>query len=284
VTGDRHPPRPGSARVGDDAGDAGSRPEGPGLTLRFSELRLPRWYRIALTAACVLTVPAAIAQFDAEKTGGRDLSFVLNFACWAVFTGVIVLAAIRSGRPRHWIRQNPLDVAVLVLSIPLFPFPMQLLRALWLVRLVRTHGLSRLVFSGQAVRYTVVALVVTVVGGGSLFAALEHIDVGLGLYWATTTVTTVGYGDVTPTTDAGRILAMAVMSAGILSLGFLTAAASERWMASARAAGSGPDAGPPDAAGQAAVLMQLQEISARLTAIEARLDEKPAGPATDASR
>lgn len=251
----------------------------PRLTLQVSELALPRWYRVALTAACVLTVPAAIFQFQAEKAGGRDVSFVLNFACWAVFAGVIVLAAVRSGNVRLWIRHNPLDLAVLLFSIPLFPLPMQLLRALWLVRLVKTHGLSRLVFSGQAVRYTVVALIVTVVGGGSLFAALEHIDVGMGLYWATTTVTTVGYGDVTPTTAGGRILAMVVMSAGILSLGFLTAAASERWMASARAASA--VAPPPPDPVQAAVLAQLEQITARLTAIEARLDaDRPAPPPT----
>lgn len=241
----------------------------PRLSLHFSELALPRWYRIALTAACVLTVPAAILQFNTPNQSAHDIALTVNWATWAVFAGVIAIAAVRSGDTRGWIRRNPLDVAVLVFSIPFFPLPMQLLRGLWLFRLVRTHGLSRLVFSGQAVRYTVVALVVTVVGGGSLFAAVEHEDLGTGLYWAVTTVTTVGYGDVTPTTTTARILAMVVMSAGIVSLGFLTAAASERWMASARAA-----SGAAQSAEQDAVLAELRSISARLTAIEAQLGTK----------
>lgn len=46
---------------------------------------------------------------------------------------------------------------------------------------------------------------------GLAFSAVEHVSIGLGLYWALATATTVGYGDVTPKTDAGHILAVAVM-------------------------------------------------------------------------
>jgi voltage-gated potassium channel Kch len=42
---------------------------------------------------------------------------------------------------------------------------------------------------------------------------------GDGLWWAVQTVTTVGYGDITPTTPAGRLLAALVM---LLGIGFLT--------------------------------------------------------------
>jgi voltage-gated potassium channel len=45
----------------------------------------------------------------------------------------------------------------------------------------------------------------------------------LGFWWAITTMTTVGYGDVVPESVAGRILGSAVMLAGIAALAFLTA-------------------------------------------------------------
>jgi voltage-gated potassium channel len=46
---------------------------------------------------------------------------------------------------------------------------------------------------------------------GVVFAAAEHRSVGLGLYWAVATATTVGYGDVTPHTALGHVVAVAVM-------------------------------------------------------------------------
>lgn len=47
--------------------------------------------------------------------------------------------------------------------------------------------------------------------GAALFSLTQHISVGLALYWAITTATTVGYGDVTPHNTAGRIIASVVM-------------------------------------------------------------------------
>jgi voltage-gated potassium channel len=50
-----------------------------------------------------------------------------------------------------------------------------------------------------------------VIVGGALFAAAEHLPVTTGWYWAITTATTVGYGDVTPKTAIGRVIASATM-------------------------------------------------------------------------
>jgi voltage-gated potassium channel len=47
--------------------------------------------------------------------------------------------------------------------------------------------------------------------GGLAFAAVEHLSVSVALYWAVSTATTVGYGDVTPHTTAGHIIAVLVM-------------------------------------------------------------------------
>jgi voltage-gated potassium channel len=47
--------------------------------------------------------------------------------------------------------------------------------------------------------------------GGVAFALVEHRPLGDGLYWALTTATTVGYGDITPHTVAGHLIAIAVM-------------------------------------------------------------------------
>jgi len=47
--------------------------------------------------------------------------------------------------------------------------------------------------------------------GGALFSLSEHVSYGTAVYWAVVTASTVGYGDVTPHTTAGRIVAIAVI-------------------------------------------------------------------------
>jgi voltage-gated potassium channel len=53
------------------------------------------------------------------------------------------------------------------------------------------------------------------IAGGAVFAATQHYPFTTGLYWAITTATTVGYGDVTPHNPAGRVVASVVMLTAI---------------------------------------------------------------------
>lgn len=53
--------------------------------------------------------------------------------------------------------------------------------------------------------------VLCLLGGAAGFAATQRVTFGTGLYWAVTTATTVGYGDVTPANAVGRAIASLVM-------------------------------------------------------------------------
>lgn len=46
---------------------------------------------------------------------------------------------------------------------------------------------------------------------GFLFAIAQHVSVGTGLYFATTTASTVGYGDITPHGWAPHLISVAIM-------------------------------------------------------------------------
>ena len=63
----------------------------------------------------------------------------------------------------------------------------------------------------RAALATIAAAAVLDIAGGLGFAAAERLTPGAGLYWAVTTATTVGYGDVVPRTAAGHVVAVAVM-------------------------------------------------------------------------
>jgi voltage-gated potassium channel len=72
----------------------------------------------------------------------------------------------------------------------------------------------------------VVATAGVVVGGGVLIRLIdpeEYSSVGVGMWWALQTVTTVGYGDVTPTHVSGRLVGALVMLEGTAFIAIVTA-------------------------------------------------------------
>jgi voltage-gated potassium channel len=85
----------------------------------------------------------------------------------------------------------------------------------------------------EGLRDVAVLAMVTVLGGGAAFAAVQtnqDLTTWDGVWWAVETVTTVGYGDTFPESDAGRAIAVVVMLVGIGFVALLTAAAAERFM------------------------------------------------------
>ncbi len=68
---------------------------------------------------------------------------------------------------------------------------------------------SKLVRS-QSGRLVLLGAVCLFAGAGA-FAATQHLAFGTSLYWAITTATTVGYGDITPKNPVGRVVASLVM-------------------------------------------------------------------------
>src|SRR3954466_15507835 len=82
----------------------------------------------------------------------------------------------------------------------------------------------------------VTATAVVVVIGGVLMRVLDHdeyANVWVGMWWALQTVTTVGYGDVTPQNPSGRIIAAFVMLQGIAFLTIIIAAITSTFVARA---------------------------------------------------
>jgi voltage-gated potassium channel len=82
----------------------------------------------------------------------------------------------------------------------------------------------------------VVATVVVVVGAGALISLVdgeEYPNVWLGMWWALQTVTTVGYGDVTPKEVTGRLVGAAVMLYGIAFVAIVTAVITSTFVARA---------------------------------------------------
>jgi voltage-gated potassium channel len=85
--------------------------------------------------------------------------------------------------------------------------------------------LERAFERGRILRYLIVTITVIVFAFGVLMWLFDRKDfptLGLALWWAVSTVTTVGYGDVVPEEPVGRGIASALMIFGYATLSLLT--------------------------------------------------------------
>lgn len=192
--------------------------------------RLRSWERASewpLTLGALLFLGAyAWPILDTHlDTGWRGACRAVTYVVWVLF--VLEFAArlvIVQERLRYCVRHLP-EIAVIALP---------LLRPLRLLRLVMLLN----VFNRQATVSLRGRIAVYVVGSTSLLvfcAALAALDAerghpganidtfGNSLWWAITTITTVGYGDRYPITADGRLLAVGLMLGGIALLGVVTA-------------------------------------------------------------
>jgi len=153
----------------------------------------------------------------------------MDWAVWSIF--VLEFLFVVSARPRApLLRPSTIfDFAVVAISFPLLPNLLALVRVARLVRLLRlarlagvtARGLGALkeILGRRGLLYTVaITTLLILVGGGSL-SILEPQTVkggfGDGIWWAVVTASTVGYGDIAPSTVLGRVIAVLLMLVGI---------------------------------------------------------------------
>jgi voltage-gated potassium channel len=93
---------------------------------------------------------------------------------------------------------------------------------------------------------------------------------GLAVWWAVVTLATVGYGDVVPTTVAGRIVGSIVIILGVTFLAFLTATVTSYFVSSDQEASKARELEEREAADRE-LRELLKRLEERLAAIESKL-------------
>jgi voltage-gated potassium channel len=214
--------------------------------------------------AALLTIPLVLIQESNLSQPWPTIGTVLNWGTWLVFAAEVVTMLWVVPRKRTWLRTHLLDLAVTVLTPPFAPAAWQagrVYRVVRLLRLLRVFSLRRLL-SLEGLKLAAVTAVATVVIGGIVVAGIETTPqepwtAWDGIWWAVTTVTTVGYGGLEPHTDSGRIIASVIMLVGIGFVALLTAFIADRFIAGQQAK-------------EDLILAELREIKAKLERLEAR--------------
>ena len=202
---------------------------------------LERWTEAPLLILALAMIPLLILPFVVNLGEEIEQAFLaLDWFIWAVFAIDLGTKTYLASSRLRYLRQHWFDVVIVVLPM------LRPLRALRLVRAVRGARAFRLIpllraVAAAARSYTSlrsllgmrpvfgVAVVLTVACAAVMTLVERNADgstirsFGDALWWAVTTVSTVGYGDAVPTTDAGRGVAYLLILVGVAVFSLVTA-------------------------------------------------------------
>ena len=196
---------------------------------------------MALLALAV--IPALLLDDGAATPRTHAIATAVNWIVWLAFCGEFALRLTLAPNRRAFVRHSWVDLVIIALSPPFgVPDTLQGLRAVRAVRVLRLFRLMRAIAvlsigvraTRRALRHHRLHYVLATTAGVMLLGATGFYVIernqneavtsfGDALWWAVSTTTTVGYGDIFPRTGEGRLIAVVLMLTGIGVIGVFTA-------------------------------------------------------------
>lgn len=177
---------------------------------------------LALVFLITFSYPAFEPNISSTTQSNLDL---LQWIIWGAFALDLLIGLVTATNRKQFIIKHPLDIAAVLLP---FLRPLRLLRvisfgglALQKVAIGRQFAITVKVFIASIFIAYISAVQITISERAIEGSNIKNF--GDGLWWAITTVTTVGYGDRYPTSAEGKFLAVGLMVVGISLMGVITA-------------------------------------------------------------
>ncbi len=175
-----------------------------------------------MVVLAIVSIPLMALPWIADVSAGQERAAAsVDWLIWGVFAAELIVKTYLAPRRVNYVITHWYDVLIVVL-----PF-LRVLRLLALA--VKATAGAHEVFVRHGFHYALLAGLLIFVACAAAVTWLEK-DAGgninsfpEALWWAATTVTTVGYGDTFPTTPWGRGVGVVLMLVGIALFGLLTA-------------------------------------------------------------
>jgi voltage-gated potassium channel len=155
----------------------------------------------------------------------------LNIVVWLIFVVEFLMLTFLVKDKRRYVSENWLNVILIALAFPWLTWLdseyVLMLRSLRLLLFIRFFGsflrTSSKLLSKNRFGQILLGFAFLVLGAGGVFSYIEQRPLEEGIWYALVTITTVGYGDVVPLSEAGRYFGSILIVFGVLFFSLVTA-------------------------------------------------------------
>lgn len=235
---------------------------------RLVARRLGIVFEIPMLMAALWILLSWWAQRGTSNTGPEIYDLML----WSLFIVETLVLAIAVQDTANYLKTNWLNLVIIAAGLPaLFGWAVsvgafRLLRVIVVFALIM-HAGSRVrdMLSRNELGATLLATLIVIILAGFMMAVL---DPGIqnpwdGIWWAWVTITTVGYGDVVPQSNAGRALGSVIILLGIGLFAMLTASFAAFFIRQDE---------EKIVSGEEVIEQKIRDVETQLDAIEAKID------------
>ena len=214
-------------------------------TNRYDRLTKALEWPMAILALAV--IPALLLDDGAATPRTHAIASAVNWIIWLAFCGEFGARLAVAPNRQRFLHRSWFDVLIIAVSPP-FGVPdlfqsVRAIRAVRILRLVRALAFlgigiktSRRALRHRQFHYVLVLTAGVMVLGATGLYVVEHgqndslTSFWDALWWAMSTTTTVGYGDIYPMTGEGRLISVLLMLTGIGVISIFTATIASLFM------------------------------------------------------
>ena len=189
-------------------------------------------YQIIMAILAVISIGMLIAYYAKRINIDTYPYNMIDNGIWLVFFTDYVMRLIISPDKREFVKDNIFDLLSIIPASSLFFLfricrTFQMLKLMRIMRLVGFTGRLGVFFEQNELLYYLYITIAVIMVVAAMFCISEKVSYETALWWAITTATTIGYGDVIPKTGIGRAAAIVLMLLGIGFIGMLTSTITE---------------------------------------------------------
>ncbi|MBL1226577.1 potassium channel family protein [Enterococcus sp. BWR-S5] len=233
-------------------------------------------YEFSIIVLSILSIFMVVLDFASVINLSEQPYLVVDTSILIIFAVDYIARLYLAEEKKKFFLTNIFDLIAIIPFSSIFSF-FRVARIFRIARISRISRLSRLVgITGKLSRNlngflktngfinVLYISVILILISATTYSVAENVPFADSLWWALVTTTTVGYGDISPTSPFGRIAAIVLMLLGIGFIGLLTSTITEFFNGGESQSGESKDE----------LLTKIEYLIEKVEALEKKIDEK----------